>query len=105
MWFMILFVGCFSLVRNCGLFAFREAFSGFWERFDFPAFSVGGGHFNWGTICPPVGTEFWIALSEFFDIVLDVGGVGQCKNDVVDGKIPALFLRVPCAADLLFFEE
>ena len=42
-------------------------------RFDFALFAIGGGHFNWGTICPPVGIQLGIPLSELLDVVFDVG--------------------------------
>ncbi len=72
--------------------------------FDLPAFAVRGSHFNWGTICPPVGIQPGIALAELLDVVLDVHGSREGLHDIVDGKVPLFLVGVPGAADLFFFE-
>ena len=74
-------------------------------RFDFTLLPIGGDHFNWGTVCPPVGTQLGIALSEFFDVILHVDGVGQRGNYIGDGEVPFFLVCDPGVADLFFFER
>ena len=72
-------------------------------RFNGAFFTIGSRHFYWGTICHPVGIQIRITLSELFDVILDVGRIGQREDDIVDGEIPLLLGGIPCAADLVFF--
>lgn len=75
------------------------------SRADGADFAIGTGHGYQGTVCPPVGVQLQIPLSELLDVVLDVDCVREDFDDVIYGKIPFFLGFVPSAADMFFFEE
>jgi hypothetical protein len=95
-------LGGFCLGRRDGL---DDAEKGFGiGGFDLPAFAVGGCHFKWGTICPPIGIQSGIALAELLNVVLDAHGSRKGLHDIDDGEHPFFLVGVPSATDLFFFE-
>jgi len=52
-------------------------------------------HLKGGTNCTPVGIQFFVTQTHFFDVLLGISTIGQDFNDINDREKPLFFFIVP----------
>lgn len=57
--------------------------------------AVGCQQFKGGTDCPPVGIQLLLALAHLFDVIPDIGGVGQDFDYISHREIPLAVSFIP----------
>ncbi len=67
--------------------------------------AIGTRHGYQGTVCPPVGVQSKVTLSELFDVIVHPGCASEDGDAIHDGgtPFPPVFITRP--ADVLFFNE